>query len=110
VRSDVDDLYRVVISDRDENGLPVLGQFDAARSLTDLDRVHDGEFVGIDDADGVALLVRDIGGESACLGADQGEDAQAEQAMARTREVETASPQKASDARRRRHRDYLSLH
>src|SRR5262249_35905970 len=43
------------------------------RSLTDLDRVHDDEFVGIDYADGIALLVRDIGGEGARLGADEDE-------------------------------------
>jgi len=78
VRSYVDDLYRVVVADSDENEFPVLGQFDAARSLTDLDRVHDGEFVGIDYADGIAFLVRDIGGEGARLGADEDEDAHAE--------------------------------
>jgi hypothetical protein len=36
-----------------------------------LDSLHDGEFVGIDYTDGVALLVRDIGGERARLGADE---------------------------------------
>src|SRR5262249_54939104 len=79
------------------------GQFDAARSLTDLDRVHDGELVGIDHADSIALLVRDIGSEGARLGADEGEDANAEQAIACAREVGAPSPQKASDAGLRRH-------
>jgi hypothetical protein len=104
VRSYIDDLYRVVVPDSDENEFPVLGQFDAARSLTDLDRIHDGEFVGIYHADGIALLVRDIGGEGARLGADEGEDANAEQAVARACEAGARSPQKASDAGLRRHR------
>jgi hypothetical protein len=109
VRSYVDDLYRVVVSDSDENEFPVLGQFDAARSLTDLDRIHDDEFVGIDYADGIALLVRDIGGEGARLGADEDEDARAEQPIARAREVAMPLPQKTSDAGLRGH-GYLSLH
>src|SRR6516165_12013667 len=87
VCSYVDDLYRVVVSDSDENEFPVLGQFDAARSLTDLDRVHDDEFVSIDYADGIALLVRDISGEGARLSADEDEYAYAEQPIARAREV-----------------------
>src|SRR5436309_4319465 len=69
VRSYVDDLYRIVASDGHQNEFSILGQFDAARSLADLDRLHDGVFVGIDYADGVALLVRHIGGEGARLAA-----------------------------------------
>ena len=103
VRSYVDDLYRIVVSDGHQNEFSILGQFDAARSLADLDRLHDGEFVGIDHTDGVALLVRDIGGEGARLGADQDEDAHGEQPIARPGEVETPSPQKTPGAGRRRH-------
>src|SRR5256885_4350506 len=104
MRSYIDDLYSVIVSDGHENEFPIFGQFNAARSLTDLDRVHDREFVGIYHADGIALLVRDIGGEGARLGADEGEDANAEQAIARAREAGARSPQKASDAGLRRHR------
>src|SRR5262245_7114194 len=100
VRSYVDDLYRVVVSDGHQNEFSVPGQLDAARSLADLDRLHDGEFVGIDHTDGVALFVRDIGSEGARLGADQNEDAHGEQPIARPREVETPSPQKTPGVRR----------
>jgi hypothetical protein len=104
VRSYVDDLYRVVISDGYQHEFPVLGQFDAARSLADLDSLHDGEFVGIDYTDGVALLVRDIGGEGARLGADEDEHAHGEQPIARPGEVETSSPRKKPAAGLLRHR------
>ena len=57
VSSCIDHLYRVVVSDGHQNEFLVLGQFDAARSLADFDRLHDGELVGIYHADGVALLV-----------------------------------------------------
>src|SRR6266513_4948174 len=104
MRSYIDDLYRVIVSAGHENEFPIFGQFNAARSLTDLDRLHDGEFVGIYHADGIALLVRDIGSEGARLATDKDEDANAEQAIACAREVGTRSPQKASDAGVRRHR------
>src|SRR5262249_44554569 len=92
-----------VVSDSHQNEFPVLGQFDAAWSLTDLDRVHDGEFVGIYHADGIALLVRDVGGEGARLATDEDEDAHAEQAIACAGEAATPLPQRTSDAGLRRH-------
>src|SRR6266513_2809537 len=104
MRSYIDDLYRVIVPDGHENEFPIFGQFNAARSLTDLDRLHDSEFVGIYHADGIALLVRDIGGEGARLATDKDEDANAEQAIACGHEVGTPSPQKASDADLGRHR------
>src|SRR5262249_12257282 len=91
----VDDAYRSTDFGRN----PDLGGV----ALTDLDRVHDDEFVGIDYADGIALLVRDIGGEGARLGADEDEDAHAEQPIARAREVAMPLPQRTSDARLRGH-------
>src|SRR4029450_6583993 len=96
VRSYVDDLYRVVVSDGHQNEFSAPGQFDAARSLADFDRLHDSEFIGIDHADCIALLVRDIGGKGASLRADEDEDAHAEQAIACSGEV--ATPSKTPDA------------
>jgi len=104
MRSYIDDLYRVIVPDGHENEFPIFGQFNAARSLTDLDRLRDGEFVGIYHADGIALLVRDIGGEGARLGTDEDEHAHAEQAIACAGEAGTPSPQRTSDAGLRRHR------
>src|SRR5260370_32659424 len=94
MRSYIDDLYRVIVSDGHENEFPIFGQFNAARSLTDLDRLRDGEFVGIYHADGIALLVRDIGGEGARLGTDEDQNAHAEPANACARQAGTASPQR----------------
>ena len=71
VRGGIDHLNGVVVADRDQDELSVLGQLDAARPLADLDGLHDLEFVGIDHADRVALFVRHIGGEAARLGAKQ---------------------------------------
>ena len=58
----VDHLNGVVVTDRDHHEFAVAGEFDAPRPLTDLDRRRDGPFVGIDDRDGVALLIRNVGG------------------------------------------------
>src|SRR5262249_3300998 len=74
-----------------------------------LDRVHDGEFVGIYHADGIALLVRDVGGEGARLAPDEDEDAHAEQAIACAGEAATPLPQRTSDAGLLRH-GYLRQH
>src|SRR5262249_40205260 len=71
--------------------------------LADFDRLHDGEFVGIYHADGVALLVRDIGGEGARLAADHDEDAHAKQPTACPGEAGTSPAQKTRDAPRFRH-------
>src|SRR5262249_15676217 len=48
--------------------------------------------------------VRDIGGEGARLGADEDEDAHAEQPIARAREVAMPLPQRTSHAGLRGHR------
>ena len=45
-----------------EKRLAVLGQHDAARALTDADRLLDLERVAVDDGDRVAFLVRDVDG------------------------------------------------
>ncbi len=63
VGAGVDHLDGVVVADRHQDELPVLGELDAARPLADLDGLHHLERVGVDHADGVALLVRHIGGE-----------------------------------------------
>src|SRR6266446_4075621 len=104
MRSYIDDLYRVIVPDGHENEFPIFGQFNAARSLTDLDRLRDGEFVGIYHADGIALLVRDIGGEGARLAADEDEDAHTEQTVAYPGEAGTPSAQKTPHAPLLRHR------
>src|SRR6516225_4880714 len=69
VGSYVDHFYRVVVSDG-----------------------HKHEFLGIYHADGVALLVRDIGGEGARLAADEREHAQPEQATARPDDAKQKTP------------------
>src|SRR5262245_51691036 len=104
VSSSVDHLYRVVVSDGHQHEFFVLGQPDAARPLADFDRLHDSEFVGIYHADGIALLVRDIGGEGARLAADEDEDAHAKQTIARPGEAGTSSAQKTPNAPLLRHR------
>ena len=57
----VDHLDGVVVADRDHHELAVSGVLDAARPLADLDGLGHGPAVGVDDGDGVALLVRHIG-------------------------------------------------
>src|SRR5262249_1536815 len=104
VGSRIDHFYRVVVSDGHENEFLILGQPDAARPLADFDRLHDGEFVGIYHTDGVALLVRDIGGEGARLAADDDADAHAQQTTARPREAGTSPAEKTLDAALLRHR------
>src|SRR5258708_36857146 len=101
MRSYIDDLYRVIVSDGHENEFPIFGQFNAARSLTDLDRLRDGEFVGIYHADGIALLVRDIGGEGARLGTGEDEQAHAETAIGGAGETGERPPHRRSPVVRR---------
>ena len=61
----VDHLNRVVVSDRYQNELSILCELDPTGPLANLDRPHDRKLVDIDDADCVALLVGDVGGEGA---------------------------------------------
>jgi hypothetical protein len=80
VRVGVDHLNGVVVAYRHQDEFSILGQLDAARPLADLDCLHSLEFVGIDHADRVAFFIRHVGGEGACLGAKQDQQARAEQA------------------------------
>ena len=57
----VDHLDGVIVAHRHQTVLVVGGQLDAARALPDLDGLDDRHLVGVDDADGVASLVRDVG-------------------------------------------------
>ena len=65
VRLGIDHLNRVVVPDRHQNEFSILGELDTARPLTHLNRLYHDQFVGIDYADRIALLIRDIGGEGA---------------------------------------------
>ena len=59
----VDHLDLVVVADGDQHEFAVFREFDAARPLTDLDRLDDGPAVGIDHGHGIALFVRYVGHE-----------------------------------------------
>jgi hypothetical protein len=71
----VNDLDCIVVSDRNQNELSILAQFDAARSLTDLDCFYDREFIDINYADGIALFVRNIRKKGVGLGIHEGKQA-----------------------------------
>src|SRR6516165_1917328 len=77
MRGRIDHLHCIVISDRNQNELSVLGQLDAAWSLTHLDRAYDRELLRVHYAYGIAPLVRNVGGKGACFRsrADQQPDA-----------------------------------
>ena len=56
----VDDLDRVVVASRNDYRFAILGYGDAARALANLDGLDHLQLVRVDDADCVALLVRNI--------------------------------------------------
>src|SRR4029077_21231757 len=59
----VNQLYRVVVAARDHDVFLILGVGDAARPLTDLDRLSHFPAIGIDFRNGIALFVGNVRGE-----------------------------------------------
>jgi hypothetical protein len=60
----VEDLYLVVVAERNEEEFTVTGDFNPARPLPGLDGCNGFHLVGVDHRDRIALFIRNIGEES----------------------------------------------